>query len=119
MIFAPFGLSNAVCGTHPGVTFLLHLDTADVDTADNEGQTPLQYAAMRGDLDTARVLINAGADVHRANKDGYCPQHWAAKFNGALPSHFHLEVVVLLLVKKSSYSSDLLPPPSTSKCNLG
>ena len=72
--------------------FLLDLDKTDVDTADNEGQTPLQYAAMKGDCATAEVLIKAGADVQCGNKRGYCPKHWAAKFNRAPPlrrlSHF-------------------------------
>ena len=71
---------------HPAATFLLTLDKSDVDAADNVGHTPLQYTAMKGHCDTARVLIDAGgADVRRGNEKGYLPKHWAAKFNRARP----------------------------------
>ena len=39
---------------------------------------PLADAAMRGDLETVRSLLNSGADVNAAQGDGMSALHWAA-----------------------------------------
>jgi ankyrin repeat protein len=52
---------------------------AEVNAADNFGITPLHGAAMIGNVDVARVLIDkGGADVNRQTLDGYTPLHIAA-----------------------------------------
>eukprot|EP00752_Nemacystus_decipiens_P005785 g5234.t1 len=61
------------------------------DRSRKEGRTPLHYAAMNGRVDTARVLLEAGAPVaHRCNGGRESPLFAAAK-NG------HAEMVELLL----------------------
>lgn len=51
---------------------------ADVNARDDQGATPLHFAADRGHADIAGVLIAAGADVNAADEDGATPLHYAA-----------------------------------------
>lgn len=51
-----------------------HPDTR-VDHANAAGETPLMMAALRGDVDTMKLLVARGAQVHR---DGWTPLHYAA-----------------------------------------
>src|SRR5579863_629082 len=46
---------------------------ADVNAAQADGATAIQWAAYRDDLDLADVLIAAGANVKAANRDGATP----------------------------------------------
>lgn len=48
---------------------------ADVNAKDEDGQTPLHYAADRGHSEALKVLINAGADVNAKNENGWTPLH--------------------------------------------
>ena len=50
----------------------------------------LHEAARLGRVETARHLLEQGADKDKANNYGQTPLHWAAYFN-------HLEVVLLLM----------------------
>ena len=47
----------------------------DVNAVNASGETPLMMAALRGDLDWARRLVDRGAKVQ---KDGWSPLHYAA-----------------------------------------
>ena len=58
----------------------------------NFGVTALSWAALEGRTEIAEILIEAGADVNRKNKDGATPLH-AAAFMG------QLKIVKLLLDK--------------------
>src|SRR6266550_181758 len=40
---------------------------------------PVAEAAMRGDKDGVRTLLQKGADVNAAQNDGMTPLHWAAE----------------------------------------
>jgi uncharacterized protein len=51
---------------HPGL---------DIDALNGSGETPLMFAALRGQLDWARRLLERGAKVHQA---GWSPLHYAA-----------------------------------------
>lgn len=57
--------------------------------------TPLNTAALFGQLDTAQLLLDKGADVSRANADGNTALHIAAFFA-------HADVVELLLGRDAS-----------------
>jgi ankyrin repeat protein len=61
-------------------TVLALLDSgAEADAADNFGLTPLHGAAMIGDVDVGRVLVDKGrSDVNRQTLSGYTPLHIAA-----------------------------------------
>lgn len=47
----------------------------DVNAENSAGETPLMMAAMRGELDWAKRLVQRGAKV---NKPGWSPMHYAA-----------------------------------------
>ena len=45
----------------------------DVNQAQVDGMTALHWAAYRDDLETAKLLVDAGADVKAANRYGVTP----------------------------------------------
>jgi hypothetical protein len=46
---------------------------ADVNATDEQGWTPLNYAAGKGDLAVARVLVDRGADPFKTSRDNRRP----------------------------------------------
>ena len=66
-------------------------DSADLNALDSQfGITPLGWAALNGQTEAAKLLIEKGADVNARNRDGATPLHSAA-FLG------RIETVKLLL----------------------
>jgi ankyrin repeat protein len=55
-------INQAARGGHTAVIRLLLTAGAKADAPEDEGQTALLIAAYRGDLDTVRLLLEAGAD---------------------------------------------------------
>lgn len=62
---------------------------ADLDTRARDGATPLHYAAMNGDRDKAKLLIESGATIDVWDLAGRSPLHTAAV-------HGHVRVVEYL-----------------------
>ena len=56
----------------------LILAEANVNAQDEEGRTPLHWAADHGHLECLRELIKSGADVNAQECAGWTPLHWAA-----------------------------------------
>jgi ankyrin repeat protein len=56
----------------------------DVNAAQPDGATAIQWAAYRNDLEIANLLIAAGANVKLANREGATPL-WLAAQNGSAP----------------------------------
>src|SRR5580704_5923300 len=56
---------------------LVH-DSADANTKDGRGETPLMYAAVVGSLDAMKFLIAKGADVNAQNEFGSTALIWSA-----------------------------------------
>ena len=54
---------------------------ADVNIAQADGATAIQWAAYRSDVELADMLIKAGADVKAANREGATAM-WLAAVNG-------------------------------------
>jgi orotate phosphoribosyltransferase len=54
-----------------------HLGTVTVVARARNGDTPLHTAIWENQIDAARRLIDAGADVNAAGEDGYTPLHAA------------------------------------------
>ncbi|KAH9624427.1 hypothetical protein KSS87_003446 [Heliosperma pusillum] len=51
---------------------------ADPDVPDNDGRSPLHWAAYKGFADCIRLLLFLGAHRARQDKEGCTPLHWAA-----------------------------------------
>ena len=56
----------------------LKLDDDMLNIPNDEGETPLIIACMKGNLIVAKLLIDAGADVNKALLNGNTPLHFAA-----------------------------------------
>jgi uncharacterized protein len=77
-------LSDAVkAGDRPAVRALLK-NRADVNAADPDGTTPLQWAARADDIETVQLLIRAGANAKPANRYGVTPLSLAATNRNAV-----------------------------------
>ena len=66
---------------------LLESPKTDVEARNQQDESPLMIAALKGQIDMARELIAKGADV---NKPGWAPLHYAATGG-------HLDIMSLLL----------------------
>lgn len=51
---------------------------AETDGCDNDGRTPLHWAAYKGYSDTTRLLIVMGSRANLPDREGCTPLHWAA-----------------------------------------
>lgn len=51
-----------------------------MNARDEKGRTALHFACGMVPADCARLLLDAGADVHARDKDGYTPLHMAAGY---------------------------------------
>lgn len=60
------------CGFQEIVSFLIQKGS-NVKTCDKKGNSPLHYAAMKGNLDCVRILVNADADPLLRNKENVSP----------------------------------------------
>ncbi|KDO67953.1 hypothetical protein CISIN_1g009183mg [Citrus sinensis] len=70
-----------VAAQYGQTSFLNHIVAkyhADYDASDNEGRSPLHWAAYKGFADTIRLLLFRDASQGRQDKDGCTPLHWAA-----------------------------------------
>ncbi|PON39771.1 Transmembrane protein [Parasponia andersonii] len=70
-----------VAAQYGQTAFLNHIVAkchADFDAPDNEGRSPLHWAAYKGFADTIRLLLFRDASQGRQDKEGCTPLHWAA-----------------------------------------
>ncbi|RAH56710.1 ankyrin [Aspergillus piperis CBS 112811] len=58
----------------------LHKD--DLNEQDDDGRTPMSYAAVAGDAWVVNKLFEAGADPYQSDKNGRSPLSWAAQCGG-------------------------------------
>ena len=80
----------SLSGNSEGVSHLLSIGVDPNCERDECRGTPLFYAAMNGHWDVVRLLLEAGAEPDKANRNGATPLYWAAR-------NFHMSVVRLLL----------------------
>nr|DAD27281.1 TPA_asm: hypothetical protein HUJ06_028749 [Nelumbo nucifera] len=77
-----YGYQTAHVAAQYGQTaFLYHIVTkwnADPDVPDNDGRSPLHWAAYKGFADCIRLLLFLDAYRGRQDKEGCTPLHWAA-----------------------------------------
>ncbi|KAK6945895.1 Ankyrin repeat [Dillenia turbinata] len=70
-----------VAAQYGQTAFLNHIVAkyhADFDAPDNDGRSPLHWAAYKGFADTIRLLLFRDASQGRQDKEGCTPLHWAA-----------------------------------------
>jgi len=78
---------------------------ADVNAAQADGATALQWAVYRGDLEMADVLISAGANIKLANREGATPLYLAS-LHGSAP-------MIAKLLKNGADANDRGPQGET------
>src|SRR5215469_1616046 len=71
-------LPDAVMNGNKAAVRSLLLKKADVNAAQVDGTTALHWAVRGDDLETADLLIKAGANVTAANREGVMPMELAA-----------------------------------------
>jgi ankyrin repeat protein len=86
----PSHIQEAIRQGHsaPQVAHLL-AQGADVNTQDDDGLTPLHWAAKEGNQDIVKLLIAWGADVRVKSRKSLTPLDWAAEQG-------HQDIVALL-----------------------
>ncbi len=80
--FAASDIADAVMNQDAAAVRALLAKKADVDAPQADGTTALHWAARWNDLETAQLLIHAGADAKTANHDGATPMFLASQ-NGS------------------------------------
>lgn len=80
------GDSHGYRATHVAAQYgqtalMYHIATkwgADIDAPDNDGRSPLHWAAYKGFVDCVRLLLFMDAYRGRQDREGCTPLHWAA-----------------------------------------
>lgn len=49
---------------------MLVSEGAQIDIVDYEGRTPLHYCCIHGDIPTIELLLDKGADIRKADRQG-------------------------------------------------
>ena len=57
----------------------LRRSTANLDTVDSTGRSPLSWAAQRGEAEAVRILLEYGADPNNKDSTNTTPLHYAAQ----------------------------------------
>ena len=76
---------------------LLLSHNADVNLRDSNGKTPLHYTCEMRNIEAVKLLLDAGAQMDVADKDGFMELKIAAQ------SHFDADLKVHYLLKSHSY----------------
>jgi ankyrin repeat protein len=95
IIISPDELVRAVTIRRDALVDLCLIERVDPNGRDGQGRTPLLIATSQQDWKTARRLLDAGATVDLADKNGFTPVMAAAM-------HGDLEMFQLLLARSTN-----------------
>lgn len=85
-------------GNLPGVRELLAMTPSLVNAKDGEGATPLHLAALNGNQELVRFLVEQGADVNaRDERFGATPAGWAIEYLRGLGGLLGMEIEDMIL----------------------
>jgi ankyrin repeat protein len=82
---------------------------ADVNQQDEQGWTPLNFAAGKGDLAMVKLLVESGADIFKVGRDNRTPYMIALAAGRA-------EVARYLRDKEDAYPGEKPPRPERKYC---
>jgi ankyrin repeat protein len=83
-----------------------------LEVKDEEGCSPLHYAAIAGNKEVVEFLIGNNASIHTSDDAGYTPLH-AAAMGG------HREIIDLLISKGANVNAKDIAGGSVLDCALG
>jgi uncharacterized protein len=88
--FVMFSFENKAL---PEILDVLIASGCEVDEETNNGLTPLMLAASRGNLATAKLLLDREADINATDTDGNTPLLFAIKSNAGTQKDFIQELL--------------------------
>ena len=59
-----------------------YVDFNDVNATNSLGENALHVVVFWGDLQAAKLLVEAGVDVNKHGEEGYTPLHYACAYSG-------------------------------------
>ena len=101
-----FGGTPLHLSTNHEITTILIQNGGIIEAKNNNGETPLHFAAIYSNLENVKCLINHGAQINVKNKKGQTPFDLADQKE-------NFEIAVYLLVKKKELESKN-PPNHTN-----
>lgn len=103
----PLHLAAAGHGNNPEVAALLLDRGADIESEDEDGSTPLHYAArLKASQEMVALLLDRGADIKARDDSGGTPLHYAAGFNHKERSNNDKEIAALLLDRGANIDAE-------------
>jgi len=66
-------------------------DSDPIIARNKQGETPLHYAVRKENVEMAKFLVEAGADIHARNKQGETPLHYAVRKENVEMAKFLVE----------------------------
>ena len=88
---------------------------ADVDTHDNDGRSPLHWAAYKGFPDTVKLLLFMDAHISRPDKEGCTPLHWASIRGKSEAAHILAQAGGTKLIAARDVEGQTAPQLATEK----
>lgn len=67
-------------GNNETIMALLYRDKGMIDLKDETKTTPLEWATMKGKINTVSLLLSQGADIKLQDKDGFTALHYAVSY---------------------------------------